>query len=712
MNTSSVLFREQQEGHNGFNLTVKNLMVWVPEEKKFGNETPKKAILKGVNAEFKEGTVTAIVGPSGSGKTTFLNFLAGRQDTSQMFLTYCDYYLNGTKIENVNEFKNIIGYVTQEDIMENRNTPRQIFEYYAKLRGYADPKKKAGTIIDTMYLRKCADTVVGSVFVRGLSGGEKKRTSIGIELVSNPNLLFLDEPTTGLDSTTALDIITNIVELKKKGMTVICTIHQPSEEIMALFDKIIMLVDGNLIYDMEPHSIVPHLEKLNFHKTEFETGIEFFMKIVDKDDIKIFLLEKYGKIDPEQVQIVFDQRIGMLLSEHLRLKAHIDDNYVENPELIKELKQLASTKNQQIGMFSQIATIYKYYTILFFKDFMGVVLKSILLYTVFILCIIVFVKTPTASENPVNAIQGKAGYFFMIAVFYFFTGSAASGTLILPAQQIFKKDQQARLHSSFTYFMALWTHIMPFYFVNISIVSVASFFIFKLNFGPQSNLAWFWAFNNLSFIGGTSMGLLISAISNRLDDIGTFTPIIVLPMLTVTGFFINIFNITWPLRIYSYISTLRFLFQGFIMNEFQDNKEYVTNCILDFDCLHNPSKTCSYPIPPGTEFTANCDPFNRFNFEQTEVWKNFVISVALTLGWAILAFVVFILRYKEKTAIYSFDQELFDKYAKKKQELPELQLNKQLSFDPRMRKFSSNKEDATEIMALKSTENINNRFDI
>lgn len=82
-----------------------------------------------------------------------------------------------------------------------------------------------------MGLKKCAETYVGNSLIRGLSGGEKKRTSVGVELLINPSLIFLDEPTTGLDSTTALNLVKFLNRLAHSGRTVVTTIHQPSSEI-------------------------------------------------------------------------------------------------------------------------------------------------------------------------------------------------------------------------------------------------------------------------------------------------------------------------------------------------------------------------------------------------------------------------------------------------------------------------------------------------
>ena len=94
--------------------------------------------------------------------------------------------------------------------MDYKMSAFELFTHYAKLRGHKNPEISASEIIELMSLQKCQDTPVGNNLKRGVSGGEKKRVSIGIELISNPNLLFLDEPTTGLDSTTAYDIIENL----------------------------------------------------------------------------------------------------------------------------------------------------------------------------------------------------------------------------------------------------------------------------------------------------------------------------------------------------------------------------------------------------------------------------------------------------------------------------------------------------------------------
>ena len=93
----------------------------------------------------------------------------------------------------------------------------------------------------------------------GFQGGEKKWVNIGIQLIQNPNLLFLDEPTTGLDSHNAFTVMGVVQRLKSIGITIISTIHQPSKRILDLFDKVIILADGQIVYDDSPFLIKERL---------------------------------------------------------------------------------------------------------------------------------------------------------------------------------------------------------------------------------------------------------------------------------------------------------------------------------------------------------------------------------------------------------------------------------------------------------------------
>jgi len=118
--------------------------------------------------------------------------------------------------------------------------------------------------LESLGLLKCRKTLIGSQQIKGLSGGERKRTAIGVELITNPSIIFLDEPTSGLDSFTANKIVKLLVDQAKLGKTVIATIHQPSSSTFALFDRLLLLMDGYTIYQGPANQATDHFAKLGY----------------------------------------------------------------------------------------------------------------------------------------------------------------------------------------------------------------------------------------------------------------------------------------------------------------------------------------------------------------------------------------------------------------------------------------------------------------
>ena len=105
------------------------------------------------------------------------------------------------------------------------------------------------TVIEKLNLKKCADTVVGSPgLVRGISGGERKRTNVALSLLGNPALLLLDEPTSGLDSKMSDSLMKDVKQITEQGCTVVATIHQPSEAVFCRFDKVLLLETGRVAW--------------------------------------------------------------------------------------------------------------------------------------------------------------------------------------------------------------------------------------------------------------------------------------------------------------------------------------------------------------------------------------------------------------------------------------------------------------------------------
>lgn len=169
-------------------------------------ERTEKQLLKDVDVVFPAGELTAILGGSGAGKTSLLNTLLHR--ISSNLTKKGSIYFNGTKDPSLRMINGVSSYVRQDDnFLLSHLTVRETLRYAADLRmdssiSQADKYAKVEDILDLLGLRDCADVIVGSSAVKGCSGGQRRRVSIGIQLVTEPACLFLDEPTSGLDALT------------------------------------------------------------------------------------------------------------------------------------------------------------------------------------------------------------------------------------------------------------------------------------------------------------------------------------------------------------------------------------------------------------------------------------------------------------------------------------------------------------------------------
>ncbi|KAG5236984.1 ABC transporter family member [Salix suchowensis] len=229
-----------------------------------GEPKSARAVLNGVSGVVRPGELLAMLGPSGSGKTTLLTALAGRLPGKiSGSITY-----NGQAFSS--SMKRRTGFVTQDDVLYAHLTVLETLTYAALLRL---PKKltreekieQAELVIMELGLTRCRNSVVGGPLFRGISGGERKRVSIGQEMLVNPSLLLLDEPTSGLDSTTAQRIVATLRGLARGGRTVITTIHQPSSRLYRMFDKVVVLSDGCPIYSGQAGRVMEYFESLGYN---------------------------------------------------------------------------------------------------------------------------------------------------------------------------------------------------------------------------------------------------------------------------------------------------------------------------------------------------------------------------------------------------------------------------------------------------------------
>eukprot|EP00501_MAST-03F_sp_TOSAG23-6_P001875 GSMAST32.ASY1.ANO1.1953.1 assembled CDS len=223
-----------------------------------------KPILRGVSGSVKAGEMIAIMGPSGAGKSTLVNCLMSRYTPSTGTVT-----INGYKDIEFSSICGITGYVPQDDIMLAKLTVRENLMHSANTRinsqvkaNYSS-KARVDSVLTSLGLEHVQHCIVGDTRKRGLSGGEKKRVSIGLELVASPSAIFLDEPTTGLDSSAAEVVINQLKLFANEGHAVIVILHQPRASIFKQFDNILCLTSrGETFYFGSPLKVRDFLNQI------------------------------------------------------------------------------------------------------------------------------------------------------------------------------------------------------------------------------------------------------------------------------------------------------------------------------------------------------------------------------------------------------------------------------------------------------------------
>lgn len=234
-------------------------------------------ILRGTSGCIKPGRLAAVMGASGSGKTTLLNVLSGRQRTKgrertsgnklQLSMTG-DICINGRKVKR-RYVRDNVAYVFQDVALLETETPRECLNFSALLRlprsvSREERERYVDRMLSCFALKGCSGTPIGSALRKGLSGGEQKRVSIGVELISNPKMLFLDEPLSGLDAYNAFTCTRSLKMLAGSSVPVMMTLHQPSSEIFAEIDDLFIIDGGQVCYHGPAEGLVDHFNSLGF----------------------------------------------------------------------------------------------------------------------------------------------------------------------------------------------------------------------------------------------------------------------------------------------------------------------------------------------------------------------------------------------------------------------------------------------------------------
>ncbi|GMY16022.1 ABC transporter G family member 23 [Fagus crenata] len=312
-----------------YKLAVKNISYTIHPHRSFFHlvQKPKPInILNSVSFVARSSEILAIVGPSGTGKSTLLRIISGRVQEKQFDPRSC-ISINDQPMSSPAQLRKICGFVAQEDNLLPLLTVKETLMFSAKFRlkemNANEKELRVESLMQELGLVHVADSFVGDEENRGISGGERKRVSIGVDMIHDPPILLLDEPTSGLDSTSALQVIELLSSIAKgKERTVVLSIHQPSYRILQYISNFLILSRGSVVHNGSLESLEGTINELGYQIPMQLNALEFAMEIIST------LEESYSKTCLSSVEKEEEQYSYLMFPEGQigRVQQHKDSS--------------------------------------------------------------------------------------------------------------------------------------------------------------------------------------------------------------------------------------------------------------------------------------------------------------------------------------------------------------------------------------------------
>ncbi|XP_041420214.1 ATP-binding cassette sub-family G member 8-like [Xenopus laevis] len=249
------------------------------------NKDGKISAMKNINVKVTSGQMLAVIGNTGCGKTSLLDIITCKDEGGK--IKSGQILING-KVSTKHRVKKCVAHVCQDDQLLPHLTVRETLTFIAKLRlpkSYSEEqrRRRVEDVIAELRLRQCANTKVGNTYTRGVSGGERRRVSIGVQLLWNPGILILDEPTSGLDSFTAHNLVITLSRLARGNRLVLLSIHQPRSDIFQLFDLVLLLSSGATIYSGTAKDMVEYFSSIGYPCPRYSNPADFYVDLTSID---------------------------------------------------------------------------------------------------------------------------------------------------------------------------------------------------------------------------------------------------------------------------------------------------------------------------------------------------------------------------------------------------------------------------------------------
>ena len=520
-----------------------------------------------LNLADSSGNLIGIMGASGAGKSTLLSLLNGTLTPTS----------GAVKINNIDihhqkeELEGVIGHISQDDLIIEDLTVFENLFYNTKLCYDGLPEqiivKKAIEMLKSLGLHEIKDLKVGSPLNKKISGGQRKRLNIALELIREPQVLFVDEPTSGLSSRDSENIMDLLKELALKGKLVFVVIHQPSSDIFKMFDNLLILDTGGFpIYYGNPVESVIYFKKAINHVSANESECHHCGNVNPEQIFNIIetkVVDEYGNITEER-------RIPpKTWNEVYREKIDNKDLKVKSLEMPKGNYKIPRKFNQFKVFFirdilSKIANTQ--YMLINFLE--GPFLAFILSY------LVKFYSTESGPDAKYlfRYNENITAYLFMSVVVALFMGLTVSAEEIISDRKILKRETFLNL-SRFSYLFSK-TVIM----IIISAIQTISYILIgNLILGIDGMLLDYWLVLFSCSLFANMLGLNISSAFNSVVTIYILIPILLIPQLLLSGVIVKFDKLNPTLSSQTVVPVAgemmasRWAFEALAVNQFKEN---------------------------------------------------------------------------------------------------------------------------------------------
>jgi ABC-type multidrug transport system ATPase subunit len=524
--------------------------------------------LRDINISEESGKLIGIMGGSGAGKSTLLNVLNSMETPSGGSVK-----INGKNIHTEqDEIKGVIGHVSQDDLLIEELTVFENLFYNAKLSFGNLPDEEiarnCNELLASLGLSETKHLKVGSPLEKTISGGQRKRLNISLELIREPSVLFVDEPTSGLSSRDSENIMDLLKELALKGKLIFVVIHQPSSDIYKMFDKLMILdVGGYPIYYGNPVDAVSYFKRLVNHVNAEESECICCGNVNPEQIFNIIeskVLDEYGNLtyNRKVSPVTWNKHYKELIETNI----HTEKKHTEIPESI-----------------FQIPNILKQFKVFLTRD-----VKSKLTNTQYLL--INFLEAPllafilaylvryfnTDEENSKGYIfknnENIPAYMFMSVVVALFIGLTVSAEEIIRDRKIRKRESFLNL-SKGSY---LWSKI-----VIMFVLSALQTFTFVLVgnsiLGIKGMYTDYWMVLFTTSCFANILGLNISSAFNSAVTIYILIPFLIIPQLLLAGVVVKFDKLNPTLAtqgsvpLAGEVMASRWAFEALAVNQFKEN---------------------------------------------------------------------------------------------------------------------------------------------